>query len=64
MHRIFVLKKVVQKVKTHLMLINFFFRKLCRLRDSCKKYGIARDVKKICSDLIQYSATWISMPGN
>jgi len=36
---------VVEKIKTHLTLCNFFFRKSCRLRDNVEKYGGDREAK-------------------
>jgi hypothetical protein len=47
MHRIFVLKKVVQKVNTHLSQVHYY-----AVYESCKKYGTAREAKEIFSDLI------------
>jgi hypothetical protein len=34
--------KVVEKIKTHILLSIFFFRKSCPLLDNVKKYGRAR----------------------
>ena len=33
--------KVIEKIKTHFMFKNFFFRKWCRLCDHVEKYGEA-----------------------
>ena len=35
------LTQVVEKLKTHFMFSDLFFRKSCRIRDKVGKYGIA-----------------------